>query len=93
MQKKKHQQIPKFKTYQEEQAFWKTHDVVDYLDLSRQKGLRYQGNLTEQLTVRFSTDDLLELRKLALKNKKSLAAFIRTKIRDYLRKQREQSKV
>lgn len=89
MKKKKHRSIPKFKSYQEEKAYWESHDVSDYIDLSLQNRLRYEKNLNQQITIRLASEDLTDLKRLAFKHKKSLAAFIRLKIVDYLDKHRQ----
>src|SRR5690242_8956365 len=57
--------IPQFASYEEEAAFWDTHDVSDYWDELRPVQVRFARNLSEGITVRLEPETLAELRSYA----------------------------
>lgn len=76
--------VPKFKTYQEEAAFWQTHNLADYLDFYGRKKNLYQKNLQKNLTVRFSLETFGQLKKLATKKGLGVTSFIRHQMMEVL---------
>lgn len=80
--KKQLKSIPKFKTYEEETIFWKAHDFADYLKFDNKGKLMYHKNLVHYVTVRFSTEDIIQLRRIAAEKNLGVATFIRLILRN-----------
>lgn len=57
--------IPEFATVEEEAAFWDTHDFGDYWDDAKAVDVRYEKNLSANLTVRLSHEAVARLRRRA----------------------------
>ena len=73
--KKKHKQIPKFKTEGEEREFWNIHDTTDYFDFSKESrvGIEFDPGVeapVKSISIRLPREMLNELRVLA--NKKDI---------------------
>lgn len=66
----KQKAIPKFKSEDEEQEFWATHDATDYLD--QLKPVKFDLSelkpSTRSVTIRFPEHLLADLKTLAHKN-------------------------
>jgi predicted DNA binding CopG/RHH family protein len=67
--KKMDKRIPKFKTEDEERAFWATHSPLDYLDSDNVKGASFPKlkPSLESISIRVPSDMLAELKTLAHK--------------------------
>lgn len=78
--------IPKFKNYQEEVAFWKTHNLTDYIGSSSHSRNFYQKDLKKNLTVRFSIESFMRLKKLAAKKGLRVTTLIRQEMLKLLAK-------
>lgn len=63
--RKQKEPIPEFKTYEEEAAFWDTHDLSDYWDEFRPVKVRFAKHLSEGITIRLDPETLAKLRARA----------------------------
>jgi hypothetical protein len=63
--KKTKDRIPPFTNYQEEAAFWDTHDFGDFWDETEPVEVVFSKQLSENFTVRLSQTTLKLLRKHA----------------------------
>ena len=59
--------IPRFRTREEEAAWWDSHDITEYLDELRPVKVRFARNLSEGITIRFDPETLARLRAEARK--------------------------
>jgi hypothetical protein len=59
--------IPRFRTREEEAAWWDSHDITEYLDELRPVKVRFARNLSESITIRFDPETLARLRAEARK--------------------------
>jgi len=57
--------IPPFGSYEEEAAFWDTHDTTDFEAAFRPVRARFAKNLSQTLNVRLDSDTLDTLRHAA----------------------------
>jgi hypothetical protein len=57
--------IPHFTSWEEEAAFWDTHDLSDYWDDFEPVHVRFRKNLSQGITVRLDPDTLTKLRATA----------------------------
>lgn len=57
--------IPEFSSYEEEAKFWDTHDFGDFLDETEDVDIKFSKGLSENLSVRFSSDVINLLRTQA----------------------------
>ena len=57
--------IPDFKSYEEEAAFWDTHDVSDFQDEFKTVQVKFAKNLTHSMNVRFDAKDITKLQEEA----------------------------
>jgi hypothetical protein len=53
--------IPEFASYEEEAAWWDTHDITDYLDEFKPVKVRVAKNLTHILQIPFDSKDMRAL--------------------------------
>jgi len=81
--------IPKFKTIEEERAFWDTHSVVDYLsELEETKELIFERPpLKRNFQLRLDNETIRKLKKLSSKKDTDMSAIIRGWIREHLDKE------
>lgn len=81
--------VPKFKTLQEERAFWDSHSITDYLaELKQTKEIVFQRPpLKRNFQLRLDDDTLKKLRTLAGKKGTDVSAIIRSWIRNHLEKE------
>jgi hypothetical protein len=68
--------IPNFKRYEEEAAFWDTHDVTDYFDL-KPVNLKVANPLQHAYTITFEKDVDAQLAQLAVKRKTDVIRLIK----------------
>lgn len=57
--------VPTFASYEEEAAFWDTHDLSDYWDEATPVVLHVRRKLIEAVTVQMSPDTVQDLRERA----------------------------
>lgn len=62
---KQKSRIPKFNSYEEEAAWWETHNLADYQDEFETVKVKFARNLSEGITIRLDQPTLNKLRKLA----------------------------
>ncbi len=81
--------IPKFKTVEEERAFWDKHSVVDYLsELEETKELIFERPpLKRNFQIRLDNETIRKLKKLAGKKGTDMSTLIREWIRENLDKE------
>lgn len=81
--------IPKFKTIEEERAFWDTHSVVDYLsELEETKELIFERPpLKRNFQLRLDNETIRRLKKLSSKKGTDMSTIIRGWIREHLDKE------
>jgi flagellar biosynthesis/type III secretory pathway M-ring protein FliF/YscJ len=81
--------IPKFKTIEEERAFWDTHSVVDYLsELEETKELIFERPpLKRNFQLRLDDETIRKLKKLSSKKDTDMSTIIRGWIREHLDKE------
>jgi predicted DNA binding CopG/RHH family protein len=81
--------IPKFKTIEEERAFWDTHSVVDYLsELEEAKELIFERPpLKRNFQLRLDNETIRKLKKLSSKKGTDMSTIIRGWIREHLDKE------
>lgn len=81
--------IPKFKTIEEERAFWDTHSVTDYLsELEETKELIFERPpLKRNFQMRLDNETIRKLKKLASKKGTDMSTIIREWIREHLDKE------
>ncbi|MBI4690237.1 MAG: ribbon-helix-helix protein, CopG family [Nitrospirae bacterium] len=81
--------IPKFKTIEEERAFWDKHSVADYLsELEETKDLVFERPaLKRNFQVRLDNDTIRKLKKLAGKKGTDMSTLIRQWIGEHLDKE------
>lgn len=81
--------IPKFKTIQEERAFWDTHSITDYLsELKPAKDIVFERPpLKRNFQLRLDEETIKKLKALAGKKGTDVSALIRGWIRQHLEKE------
>lgn len=81
--------IPKFKTIEEERAFWDTHSIVDYLDeLEETKELIFERPpLKRNFQMRLDDETIKKLKKLAREKRMGVSTLIRSWIKEHLDKE------
>lgn len=67
MKQKAKKIIPEFKTYEEEAAFWDTHDASDFWDQSEPVTIKASFPLSKRLELRIDGETALKLEKEAHK--------------------------
>ncbi len=84
-----HGSIPSFRNYEEEVAFWDSHDITEFTEETVPVNVRSTPGLTKQLMIRLDeeTDRTLEAMAAAEDIKKS--TLIRKIIKTWLRQQQE----
>jgi len=85
----KKMKIPKFKSIEEERAFWDTHSVIDYLsELKETKELIFERPpLKRNFQLRLDNETIRKLKKLASKKGTDMSTIIRGWIRERLDKE------
>jgi len=81
--------IPKFKTVEEERAFWNNHSITDYLaELKQTKEIVFQRpSLKRNFQLRLDEDTIKKLRALANRKGTDVSAILRSWIREHLDKE------
>ncbi|HWS83718.1 MAG TPA: CopG family antitoxin [Ktedonobacteraceae bacterium] len=84
-----HGSIPSFQNYEDEVAFWDSHDITEFTEETVPVNVRSTSGLTKQLMIRLDeeTDRILEDIAAAEDIKKS--TLIRKIIKTWLRQQQE----
>lgn len=67
VKKRQKDQIPEFKSYEEEANFWDTHSLADYQDQLKVVRVKFAKNLSIPLTIRVDEKMLRKLREEAHK--------------------------
>ncbi len=80
------EKIPTFKNYEEEAAFWDTHNVTDFLDELEPVKVNVTKSLSSAISVRFPADVLEELRAVADENGVGPTTLIRMWVIERLRR-------
>ncbi|MFI5272547.1 MAG: CopG family antitoxin [Ktedonobacterales bacterium] len=84
-----HGAIPAFSSYEEEAAFWDTHDFTDFRDQTTPVRVRSTRGLNANVQVRFDTESDRELETFASERGLKKATLIRTWVLERLRQERE----
>jgi len=81
--------IPKFKTIQEERAFWDSHSVTDYLsELNPVKDIVFERPpLRRNFQLRLDDETIKKLKMLAGKKGTDVSVIIRGWIKQHLEKE------
>ncbi len=81
--------IPKFRTIQEERAFWDTHDVTDYLaELKPAGDIAFKRPpLRRNFQLRLDDKTIKQLKALAGKKGTDVSTILRDWIRQHLQKE------
>lgn len=77
--------IPHFKNYQEEAAFWDSHDFTEFVDELKPVQVWFAKNLSNGVTVRFSPKDLNHIRQTAKEKGMGATTLIRMWVLERLR--------
>jgi hypothetical protein len=85
-----HGSIPAFKSYEEEAAFWDTHDFSDVQDQTTPVKVRSTRGLSENVQVRFDAQSDRELEALASQRGLKKSTLIRTWVLERLREEHDQ---
>jgi hypothetical protein len=90
MAERKQSKIPRFQSYEEEAAFWGTHDLADFEDeLTVVKNVRVARPLEHHLTIQLDAKTIAELAAFARQQGIGLAALARTWLSERLAHERE----
>jgi predicted DNA binding CopG/RHH family protein len=76
--------IPEFKTIQEEAEFWDTHDFTDFEDEFRPVKVKFSKPLEHVFAVRFDGGTLTDLQEEASKKGISAGTLIRVWVKERL---------
>lgn len=81
--------IPKFKTIEEERAFWDEHSIVDYLsELEETKEIVFEKPALKRIfQLRLDNETIKKLKKLASKKDTDVSTLLREWIRKNLEKE------
>lgn len=81
--------MPKFKTIEEERAFWDKHSIVDYLsELKETKEIVFEKPALKRIfQLRLDNETIKKLKKLANKKGTDVSALLREWIRKNLDKE------
>ena len=81
--------IPKFKSIEEERAFWDKHSIIDYLsELKETKEIVFERPpLKRNFQLRLDNETIKKLKKLASKKGTDVSAIVRGWIREHLDKE------
>ena len=87
--KMKKKKMPKFKSIEEERAFWDTHSVADYLsELEETEELIFERPpLKRNFQMRLDNETIRKLKKLSCKKGIDMSTIIRGWIREHLDKE------
>ena len=81
MANNKFEQLPSFKSYEEEALFWDTHDATDLSEIPDDEltpvARQEKQKLEDSVTVRFQPSDLERLRKIATEKGIGVTSLIR----------------
>lgn len=83
-----HGSIPAFHSYEEEVAFWDTHDLTNFGKETQPAKVVATGGLTANVQVRFEPDTDYELEAIARERGVKKATLIRMGVLDRLRQER-----
>ena len=87
--KRKASRIPKFKSDNEERAFWGKHSVEKFAEDLEELDVEIRPTRTEQIALRLSKNDLEALRTVAKLRGVGHTTLARSVIEDWLAKVRE----
>lgn len=81
--------VPRFKTIQEERAFWDNHSVTDYLsELRRTRDIVFERPpLNRNFQLRLDNETIRKLKALARKRNTDVSAILRGWIHKHLDKE------
>ena len=82
--------IPRFRTDQEERAFWARHSVEEFAGQLEDLDVAIRPPRTEQIAVRLYKDDLDVLRSLAAKHGVGHTTLARTVLEGWLARSRSE---
>jgi len=82
----KKSKIPKFRSDQEERAFWSTHSVEEFGGDLEDLDVEIRPTRTEQIALRLSKEDLTTLRALAKKRGVGHTTLARNVVEQWLEK-------
>lgn len=82
--------LPRFRSREEEAAFWDTHDMADYWDDFKAVKVRFAKNLSEGITIRLDPETLAKLRVEAKEKGVGPTTLARMWIMERLRERQEQ---
>ncbi len=83
-----HGSIPAFSSYEEEAAFWDTHDFSDFKNETRPVKVRATRGLTDPVQVRFDAETNRELEDKARTHGVKKATLIRMWVLERLQEER-----
>ena len=83
-----HGSIPAFNSYEEEAAFWDTHDFTDFKQETETAKIRATTGLSANVQVRFEPDTDNELEAFAREHGMKKSTLIRIWVLDRLRQER-----
>jgi len=81
--------IPRFRSDQQERAFWSKHSIEEFGGGLEDLDVEIRPTRTEQIALRLSKDDLTALRALAKKRGVGHTTLARSVIEQWLEKVRE----
>jgi hypothetical protein len=81
-------QIPEFKSREEEAEFWDTHDFTEYRDGFKPVQVRFAKRLSHALAIRFDSETLEKLRVRAQKKGMGPTTLARMWILERLQEER-----
>jgi predicted DNA binding CopG/RHH family protein len=83
--------IPRFRTDQEERAFWARHSVEEFAGQLEDLDVAVRSPRTEQIAVRLYKDDLDLLRSLAAKHGVGYTTLARSVLEGWLARSRSEA--
>ena len=84
-----HGSIPSFQNYEEEVAFWGSHDITDFTEETVPVNMRSTPRLTKQLMIRLDEETDCMLEDIAAVEDIKKSTLIRKIIKTWLRQQQE----
>jgi len=80
-------QVPRFKSREEEAAFWDSHDITDFTTDTQPVRMRLKKPLEAGITLRLDVETLRELRETAAEKGIGLSSLARMWLLERLRQE------
>lgn len=84
-----HGSMPSFQNYEEEAAFWDSHDITEFTEETVPVNVRSTPGLTKQLMIRLDAETDHALEAIAAKEDIKKSTLVRKIIKTWLHEQQE----